>query len=177
MKKVLIATGAVLAIAALAAIAVNFVSEKEADEFYAVKLCSDMTKQMMKSPASYRMANFSYKIDEIPSYRMTEKMNNMSDSLKESVKAGHVKYDTQEVFINYEAKNPMGVELSGSAICNFERSYGYDSDRVRTAEPYYFQINNEAASEDVRLYASTMAEKRPGTYERKINYLINKIFN
>lgn len=178
MRNVLLILLSILTVIALAGISVNLIPQKEADNFYAVSFCSEMTKVLMKNPSSYKMDDFRYEITKLPDDITTKKINDMPEPVKELMIDGLVKFDSQKVFINYVAKNTLGQNINGRSICYFDRDYNYGKESIKRIEPYYFKINDQIVGDDVVFYSyiSTRSKGMPGVYERKIKYLFYKIF-
>lgn len=178
MKKALIVFISILVIISIAAVSVNFIAQKEADNYYVVSFCSEMTKTLMKNPSSYEMIDYEYEVTELPDYMVTKKINDMPKQIKELMSKGLVKFDLQKVSINYVAKNSLEHNNNGYSVCYFDRDYNFGADSIRRIYPYYFKINNKIVSDDVIFYSYITSRSKgfPSAYERKLNYLIYKIF-
>lgn len=173
MKKAL--TAGVILVCVAAGVSVNFVSEKKANEFYLVSHCSNMTKSIMKSPSSYKMLNYKTFSYPTPDEFISERDRSFENEIKKDNPNENVIFDTQSVTIGYESKNSFGVDLAGESSCSFTRAH--NDNIVFGVYPRLFILDNKPLMNSDEISAELLAKNSIGSYQRKLNYLINQIFN
>lgn len=173
MKKVFIS--GVILVGVTAGVSVNLVSEKKANEFYLVTHCSNMTKSIMKSPISYNMLSYKTFSYPTPDEFISERDRSFENKIKKDNPNESVIFDTQSVTIGYEAKNASGVNFTGESSCSFTRAH--NENVVFGLYPRLFIVDNKPPINSDEISAKLLAENTMGSYQRKLNYLINQILN
>ncbi|MGB3256066.1 hypothetical protein [Buttiauxella gaviniae] len=168
MKKKVILIGLAVVVAVSLA-SVFLVSSDGAKGAAMIGLCSDITKDHMKSPGSYKL---SYAISTIKTLSPTEKENRIkalnSEPLANLLTKGSFEMKSGEVFLDFEARNSFGVALKGLVKCDFTSF----SDTWSSLDAV--SIDGRQVSNTDIIIASTGAKIDSG-FSSKIKYLVYKV--
>ena len=168
MRKKWIAIGSGVIFAVLLASAF-MVSSDDAKRAAMVSLCSDITKDNMKSPSSYKMTSAIANLKQLTSAQVEEKVRNMhSDAMSNAVSKGLLTIRSGEVFVDFEASNPMGVSLKGLTKCDFDNF----SDSWSSLESVSID-GNQLSDSDIII--ASAGKKIGSGFISKSQYLIYKI--
>lgn len=170
--------GGVAIIAAVAALSVNLVPDDKANDKHLADYCAEMTRSLMKSPSSYKLDE--YYIRELPLTRnelaeivQMAPFNNIDDAIDNDKR----ERSKIEIIETYMAKNAMGVELVGNAICTLNKTnYGSAGSSYSIMS---LSINDENIDDINLITAELAADKKTGRLNSKSDYMkkLNYIFN
>ncbi|HCM61235.1 MAG TPA: hypothetical protein DIT05_01635 [Morganella sp. (in: Bacteria)] len=175
MRKIKLVIGAIVSVIIIAAIAVNFLPSDKVKNYTLSSYCSDITKNLMKSPSSYKLIGHSTDWT-VPTRDEVDATLSVYKHLKDKKDLQWSKVYSENRFV---ASNSFGVELSGFAKCDFMRIYfGADS--------YYYTLINvnvdgkkidgfSLASAEISAKASVGDISTEVTYMQKIKYLLSKV--
>ena len=168
MKKKGIAIGTGVIIVVLLA-SVLLVSSDDAKRAAMVSLCSDITKDNMKSPSTYKMTSAIANLKTLPSGEVEEKVRSMhSDAMSNAVSKGLLTIRNGEIFVDFEASNPMGVSLKGLTKCEFDNF----SDSWSSLEAVSID-GNQISSPEVII--ASAGKKIESGFSSKARFLIYKV--
>ncbi|MEQ4659273.1 hypothetical protein AB7Z54_18200 [Providencia manganoxydans] len=174
-KKVKVVLCVVIAVIVIAAISINFLPYSKVKNYTLANYCSGITKDLMKSPSSYKLTGYS--VDwTTPSKSEIDSVLSVSTSFKDMKDLQWAKVYSENTFL---ASNSFGVELSGFARCEFMRIY-FGSDLY-----YYTLIKATVDGKKVDginlITAEVQAKDNIGsisegvTYMQKLKYLFSMI--
>lgn len=141
------------------------------------KFCSSATKQLMKSPSSYKELKLSLMYKKESDDKLREKIADQ-DYFKDSYENGKLSLYRLISFVDYEAKNGFGVDLKNSSICYFDSILIIDYhfmtpnfDKMAISNKIYSDIDLMISTEN---FNSSLLDISKISIFDKISYLINK---
>lgn len=102
-------------------IAVLLVPKDNAEKAGMISVCSNITKEKMKSPSSYIIDKSAVIVRYADEAETNSKLTETAmERLRPYIEDGRMKYKIAEVYIDYEAKNSFGVLIKNSAACYYD---------------------------------------------------------
>ncbi|MBH1919707.1 hypothetical protein [Serratia surfactantfaciens] len=121
MKKGKIWSVVLGAVVLVPVIVILSVPSEKAEKVSMVSVCSNLTKDRMKSPSSYILGESVVLVKEASASDIAAKFGDESKArLRRFIEGGQLQYKLAEVYIDYEAKNSFGTLLKNSAACYYD---------------------------------------------------------
>ena len=141
MKKIKIVGLSVLGLMVLSLGAIVLIPADDGYDAGMAKVCSDLTKDKMKSPRSYILDSVTIS-QRKPSDAETEsKLSETSvEAFKDLVRKGRISYFTADIYIEYEAANSFGVLMKNTASCRYDIMKSSSSSSI---EMVSYQVGGE----------------------------------
>ena len=153
------------------------IPDKDVYFYKTAKFCSSATKQLMKSPSSYKELRLSLMYQKESDDKLREKIAG-KDYFKDSYENGKLSLYRLISFVDYEAKNGFGVDLKNSSVCYFD-SILIRNDYFMFPDFDKMTISNKTFSDidlmtSIEHFHSSLFDISEISIFDKISYLINK---
>lgn len=157
----------VVSLVIIAAISVAFISSDKAENAAMVGLCSDLTRDMMKSPSSYILGETVTMTRDADARETELKLTETGmNHIKKYIEDGTVKYKISDVYIDYEVKNAFGTLLKNKAYCRYDvissgsnNSYNMTKLKVSNEEVMGSSLGIMLSAKDSKIGKSGYVEK------------------
>lgn len=153
------------------------ISDKDVYFYKTAKFCSSATKQLMKSPSSYKELKLSLMYKKESNDKLREKIAG-KDYFQDAYENGKLSLYRVISYVNYEAKNGFGVDLKNSSICYFDailigndHFMSPDFDKMIISNKIYSDIDLMTSTEN--FHSSLFDISKISNFD-KISYQINK---
>lgn len=150
-------------------VSVFLVPADDAKRAAMTSLCSQVTKDNVKSPSSYKMTSAMVSLKQLSNSEIEKKVRNMhSEAMSVAVSKGLLTIRSGEVFVDFEASNAMGVSLKGLTKCDFDNF----SDSWSSLEAVSIDGNQLSGSD---IIIASAGKKIESGFTSKALFLIYKV--
>ena len=175
MNKVKIAGAIVAGLAVMAFAGLSMIPADDGYDAGMITVCSDITKDQMKSPSSYIFNKAVISTRKANDSETESKLSETSvEAFKDLVRNGTVSYLISEIYVDYEAKNTFGTLLKNASYCRYDvmkssSSSSYDMNKL-VIESEQFMAGNLGI-----ILAAKDSKIGKGGIMQKIDYLKLKL--